>query len=279
MSSPSFLRRLFWSLARLRNQVDFPLRRAIALRRRGLSFRNQPKGGLYDYLPAEQRKEALSLAARLRRDYHLDDFYAASTALNYRENLYYLHLLEQAFLRSDLELPAPVTVADIGPSHWFYVQALYAFLRWQRSPAGREVDLTAYEIDAYRVYTDLYSRYDHALAHMRSLPGTRYLAQAFTAQPGHFHLVLALFPFIFEGDHLEWGLPHALFAPRRLQQQAWDSLSPGGVLVIVNQGLEEHQAQQALLQEIDVQPVAAYQHVSTLYDYDLPRYVLVSRHA
>jgi hypothetical protein len=263
---------------RLRNTLDYPMRQFFHWRRTGLRLPARSLKGLFDALPREQRGRAILLAARLLEDYHLQPLAASSTPGMYRENLFYLDMLATALERSSASLPDSLTVADIGPSHWFYVQALFALLRWWRCPKGRDLSLTGYEVDAYRIYSDLHSRYDYAQAHIRNLSGVTYLPQAFTRQPALLDLVLMLFPFVFEPDHLRWGLPAALFEPERLLADAWSSIKPGGVLIIVNQGFQEHQAQQARLAACGILPRAAYRQDPLLYTYDLDRYVLVCVH-
>ncbi len=260
------------------NAIDHPLRQFFRWRRRGLRFRNEPKDRLFAHLPEPDCATAQSSASRLLNDYHLQRFCENSRASNYRENLYYLELLERALNSNTVGLPSQVVAADIGPSHWFYVQALYALLKWWRCAEGRQVTLTGYEADAYRVYTDFYSRYDHALAHLRGLPGARYLPQRFEAQPATFDLITVLFPFVFARDHLEWGLPRNLFSPSRLLADAWHSLKPGGVLVIVNQGQDEHETQRQMMIESGIQPSTAFRFESLLFQYDLPRFVLTAIH-
>ncbi len=261
----------------LRNAIDYPLRQLIRWRRGGLHFRNEPKAKQYAHLPMYARGQAEAAAQRLRVDYHLHDLYQHSPVDNYCENLFYLELLEAAFNRAEAHLPMSVSAADIGVSHWFYVQALHALLtRWE-APAGRTLTLRGYEADPYRVYANLHSRYDHALAHIRELPNTRFIPEAFTEQRHAFDVVTMLFPFVFVRDHLRWGLPRPAFAPDALLTMAWRSVKPGGLLLIVNQGEAEHAAQKEKLAALNIIPIAAFRHESLLYEYDLPRYVLAAR--
>lgn len=265
-------------LAAMHNAIDYPLRQFFRWRRRGLRFRNESKNRLFAHLPEPDRAAAQTTASRLLNDYHLQPFHQNSRAENCRENLYYLEMLERALNSATVQLPSHVVAADIGPSHWFYAQALYSLCKWWGCSEGRQVALAGYEADAYRVYTDFYSRYDHALAHMRGLPGTRYLPQRFETQPATFDLITMLFPFIFARDHLAWGLPHDLFSPTRLLADAWHSLKPSGLLVIVNQGQNEHETQRRIMLESGIQPSAAFRFESLLFQYDLPRFVLTATH-
>jgi hypothetical protein len=271
-------------LSALHNALDFPLRQFFRWRRRGLQIRNEPKTRLFADLPDEARPLAQATADRLLNDYRLRTFFYHSRADNYCENLYYLEMLEAALQRSQTVLPDVVPAADIGPSQWFYVQALYALLKWYRPVAGgafpvagRVVTLAGWEADAYRVYLDFYSRYDYAQAHIRDLADVDFVPLSFERQPQALQLVTMLFPFVFLKDHLQWGLPRQLFAPDQLLADAWASLAPAGALIIVNQGEAEHDAQRELLQKAGIAPAAAFRHESLLYRYELPRYVLVVR--
>ena len=273
-----FFQTLYTTFMRMRNRVDYPLRQIFQWRMPGFYIRPRPSQELFAHLAGVERERAEELAARLYKDYHLEHFYADSTPLNYRENLYYLDLLVTCFERASASLPESIHAADIGPSHWFYVQALYAGLKWWHAPQGRAVTLTAFEIDAYRIYADLHSRYDHALAHMRQLPAVHYLPRAFTRQPAAYDLITMFFPFVFEKDHLEWGLPDPIFHPQRLLEDAWASLKPGGWLVMVNQGEAEHLTQLVWMKQAGIQPVEAYRQDPLLFHYDIDRYILAAQH-
>lgn len=161
-------------LATLRNSVDYPLRKRIPWRRPIKRVRNEPKTNLFESLSGPKLDAAQSTAARLKVDYRLDSLFASSTQKNYRENLFYLEMLEAAFSRVDYMPPESISAADVGPSHWFYVQALYQLLCWWKTTEARKVSLQGFEIDPYRVYADFHSRMDHASAHMRGLAEVEY---------------------------------------------------------------------------------------------------------
>jgi hypothetical protein len=267
-------------LGDLRNRLDYAARQRLRLRPRGrkpVRRRAEAKDGLYDHLPPAERDRAEARAAELLAGYRLHALHGSSDRRNYRENLYYLDLLERCLGASGADLPAAVRAVDIGVSHWFYVQALYAALRWWRCPSGRQVALTGHEVDAWRLHVDLRPRHDHALAHIGEMPEVRYVPEGFTAQPGSFDWVSLLFPFVFPRDHVRWGLPRRLFSPDALLAAAWASVAPGGLMVIVNQGEAEHAAQRAMLEAANIAPAAAFQHESPLYQYRLSRWILIAR--
>ncbi len=272
------MNKLWQTLQNGRNQVDFQLREWVRWRRGGLRFDNQPKDNLFDDLSGAEKQQAEATAARLIEQYHLTDFYQTSTRINFRENLFYLSMLETAFDQAAIDLPDPLTTADIGPAHWFYVQALYAGLSWYGTQQQRALQLTGFEADAYRVFSSLYSRYDYALAHIRDLP-VKLQAQAFDPHPQRYDLICMFFPFVFLKDHRAWGLPAAQFDPSRLRRAAMQSLTHEGLLLVVNQGLAEHQAEKKYLTDLGMRLVAAFEQDESLYRYDLKRFVLVAKYA
>lgn len=270
------MRNLRLLIADFYNRLDYPLRQAIRWRRGSAPIQNQPKDGLYRRLPPYERQKAEQTARRLLESYHLQTFYEHSQAENYAENLFYLAMLESALEKAGSKLGDQICAADIGPSTWFYVQALFALLRWYAAPQGRKVQLIGFECDAYRLYSDLRSRLDHARMHIRDLEQVEYLAQAFSPQPGRFDLIFMLFPFIFLEDHLQWGIPARYFAPSSLLQDAWVSLKSGGILILVNQGENEQRAQLHLLEQVNIPLHDSYPFHSNLFSYDLQRYVTLA---
>ena len=254
----------------LHNAIDYPLRQLFRWSRGGLRWRNESKAEVYAQNPA-----AATEAQRLLQSFDLAHFSRHSQARNYRENLYYLALIERALSRATTPSVGWTRVADIGASDWFYVHALYAFLR----RSHQAPTLIGYEADAYRVYNDLHSRQDYAQAHMRGLPDDRvvYEPRAFVAQPAALDLVTLFFPFVFERDHMAWGLPRGLFRPQSLLSAAWSSLQPGGALVIVNQGTDEHERQRAMCAEIGIDVIDGARFESPLFHYPIPRFFLCAQ--
>lgn len=260
----------------LRNSIDYPLREWVRWRRRGLRVPNEPKQALFAGWPPAEHGQAEGTAARLLGVYALQSLHAHSRADNYRENLFYLEMLERALNCAGQTLPAAVQAADVGCAAWNYVAALHALLRYWQAPTGRAVQLRGFEADAWRVYANFYSRHDHALANMRALAGVEYVPRAFTAEPRAYNLITMLFPFLFGHDHLRWGLPRPAFMPAALLRSVWASLQPGGLLIIANQGAAEHTEQQRLLALLPARPLAAFEHVSPLFSYAVARFVIVT---
>jgi len=259
------------------NFLDYPLRQLIHWHRGILTFVNEDKTRLFKNLPPDLAEEADSSAKHFLDKYHLQSLYENSTKESYLYNLYYLELLERAFEQVPFEFPESIFAVDLGASSWFYVQSLYGFLKYWHSPSGRQVTLTGYEIDPYRIYSNLHSRYDHALTNIQGLHGVEYIPRKFAALPEHFDLTFMFFPFIFMKDHLEWGLPSNQYDPGELLKIAIDSTKPSGGLILLNQSIEENKAQVDLLKIFGRKPEVTFKNESLFYTYPIPHYVSVVR--
>jgi len=259
------------------NFVDYPLRQLIHWHRGILTPVNEDKSRLFKSLPPDLAEEAVTSAKHFLDTYHLQSLYENSTKESYLYNLYYLELLERVFEQVSFDLPESISAVDIGASSWFYVQALYGFLKYWQSLSGRMVTLTGYEIDPYRIYSNLHSRYDHALTNIQGLHGVEYIPHKFVALPEHFNLTFMFFPFVFIKDHLEWGLPSNRFDPGELWKIAIESTKPSGLLILVNQSIEENRAQLDLLKMFGKKPELTFRNESLFYSYPIPHYVSVVR--
>jgi hypothetical protein len=264
---------IFQIIRSFKNNLDFTLRQRFRWQRPGFVIPNEKKDGLFSDLSESDRCAAETMAAGYLSDYHLENLFVKSSKRRYRENLYYLELLEQTLNSLNIALPPSILAADIGVSDWFYARAYHSVLKWWRFPAGRQVKLDGYEVDAYRLYADFYSRYDYAMTYIRDLENTNYHPAAFETQAEKFHFVSLLFPFVFARDHLQWGLPVSRFQPIDLLEKAWESVHPGGILMIVNQGKNEQGCQQELLMKLGIKWAVAFQHDSVLFKYHLSRFV------
>lgn len=239
---------------------------------------NENKDGLFSNLPAEQRLAAWQQVQSKVTRYHLEPLYLNSSVELFLKNLYYLDILEKGLADHAARWGQVLQAADIGASDWFYAPALTAFLRQAGTiTRARHVWLEGYETDAFRVYADFHSRYDHTMAHINGLDEVTYIPQAFQTKPDRYQVVTQFFPFVFAHDHLEWGLPGGLFHPEVILKSAWSSLTPGGMLLIVNQGEEEHQAQRRMMQAAGMQVEKSVRVESIYYRYDIPHFLLTAQ--
>lgn len=261
----------------IRNTLDYPIRKLIKWKRPLPPIQNEHKENLFEYLSLTEQNEAENTAKRLLTNNHLNKFFNTSSRENYRETLFYIQMLEQAFKGSRVTLPQTITAADIGPGHWFYVQGLLKILTWWNASKHRQVEIYGFEADPYRVYVDLHSRYDHAKAHIRNKETLFFIPGPFKQIRNKYDVITMFFPFVFLNDHLQWGLPIKDFDPLKLLLQAWESLKPNGVLVIINQGGNEHQQQKKFLSQANINIAHAFSFTSNLYEYDIERFGLVGK--
>lgn len=264
----------YYGLMKIRNQVDYGIRQRFHPNPRPIESPEIEKLEITGGYSEATRNQAGHEIDRLTEIYHFDYFFAARSYDQARENYFYLAMLDKALDQAQVTLPDCLEAADIGPSSWFYVRALYAALIWHQAPNPRSVHLTGYEVDAYRMYTDFHTRKDHAMGNLHGLPNVEYCDQRFTTQPEVFDVITLFFPFVFQKDHLEWGLPVDIFNPAGLLESAWESLAKNGVMIIVNQGREEHNAELAMLDNLHIPIAGACQMDSLLYQYSLDRYLI-----
>jgi len=270
--------RFYLAYLRIKNNLDYPLRQRFPFRSAPVIASHPNTRDILSLYPKKDRHKIEQIISRLNNLYHFQYYTNTHSIDETRENYYYLSMLDEAFQRSGVTLPESVMVADIGPSSWFYVHALSAALGWFGSPMQRDLHLTGFEVDAYRLFSDFHTRKDHALGNLQGLKGVEYLNRGFEQQINKYDVITMFFPFVFEKDHLEWGLPHRLFEPTALLKAAWNSLRPGGLLVIVNQGQEEHTTQLSLLEKLAISAASAFRVEPLLYAYPLDRYIITAIH-
>lgn len=268
---------LYYAFLNLRNSADFAMRQRFHPRLNPVDRTRPANQNFLSSYPLECREKASLLVERLTARYHLDDFSDALFAKEIKENYFYLAMLDEAFHQSHAGFPNTIKAADIGPSSWFYVRALIAALTWYNTQSPRAVYLSGYEVDAYRLFADFHTRKDHAQGNIHGLSNVDYVDQGFSIQPETYDVITLFFPFVFKKDHLQWGLPLNLFDPAGLIKSAWESLRTGSLMVIVNQGKEEHRAQIKILEDSGVPITAAFHMEPLLYTYRLDRYIITAK--
>ena len=234
-------------ITRLRGTLDgaaFRLRQRLRLGRTGYHEIAQPKADLF-----AQRENAPALieaeAALLARYAMLPSARQRSRRARYLEILSILDALEQLWQDTAWPAARPLRWLDVGAKNWAYVDALAAFL----SAHTDDWQLDGVELDPYRLYGNFYTRGAYAQAHAAPYAGrARYLEGDVRAHDGQYEGITLLLPFVFESTHRAWGLPQSAFQPQALLDHVIRRLlAPGGILLIVNQGEAEYEAQRALL--------------------------------
>jgi hypothetical protein len=255
----------------VKNELDFALRNKIRWNR-PVSLR---KSVSVSSILANCNAELNSSTRELVQTYHLDEIQLPFHRDLVEVNLYYLDLFIHAFENLPFDFPNPLTAVDVGPSDWFYLPALASFLNYYRCEQGRELHITGYEIDPYRVYRDFHARHNIAEQRINAFKHIQYYLKPFEGRTNMNDLVFQCFPFLFLRDHLSWGLPKRLFDPEKLLNDAVESLKQNGILLIINQGAAENQLQRSLLIDRGLQIITDFRFNSEFKQYDHEHYVLV----
>lgn len=222
-----------WSAA---NRVTWQFRERLAWRRNIRSVAPVSRGALLRGL-SDPERASLTLDTWLP-ELALDAGRLSAETAWIRDALDLMAALEVALGQLPAVLPNPLRVLDVGAKTWHYVRGIHALLRL-RGGGPRDLRLTGVEIDAFRVYRDLHSRWDWAHWHASTCPGTSYLAMdAFDFhQPQD--LVLLFLPIMFEEEHLDWGLSLGQYRPDALFTHARRLAGPEGHVVMLNFAYEE----------------------------------------
>lgn len=260
----------------LRNRVDYFLRQRIAWRMPGKIGPHTNHREMFAGLAPAEKQQAVHLADALTAKYRLSGYKHNTDPGNFQENLFYLHMLDTVCSRNRLAFPDPLFIVDIGPSHWFYIQAMYHFFRYYRTEAPRQLKIQGFEIDPYRVYADFHSRYDHAIANIGDLVDVEYIPAGFEGAPNSADLVTMFFPFVFSKDHQQWGLPMSRFHPEDLVAVAWKSIRKHGYLLIVNQGEEESRQEITILRELNIPVIDHFRMDDLLFKYEYDRFIILA---
>lgn len=164
---------------------------------------------------------------------------------NIQENLYTKDILDRYFKKRNC---IQIKALDIGSKNWFYAKGEYEFF----NSFCNNFYLDGVEIDAYRLYSNFYNRYEVAKYHTKSLKNTKYIAGNLLDLKDKYDYIIWFLPFVLIEPHKAWGLPKNYFYPKRLLKHAYNLLNTGGQLLIINQGDIEAKAQKSMLDELKI---------------------------
>ena len=160
-------------------------------------------------------------------------------------------------------------VLDIGSKNWEYAKGEYNFFK----QFCNNLNLDGVEIDAYRLYSNFYSRYEVAKFYIKDLDGAEYYADNLLNINKKYDYIVWFLPFVTKYPHKRWGLPENMFMPEKLLAHAYKILKKE--MLIINQSEEEAKIQQQLLesQNIPYKPLGVIK--SNFYEFKNQRYGFV----
>lgn len=244
-----------------KNMIDFYLRQKLSFSRKNYNEKNEPKEGFFNTQDEIQKERYLV------EKYDLEYIKNNTSRINYLENLYIIDILDQYL---NFEYKKDLNVIDVGSKNWFYVKGEYFFFKKH----CEKLNLDGIEIDANRLYYNFYSRAEVAKFHTKNLSGTNYISEDFLKHNKKYDCIIWILPFIKKYPHLKWGLPLEYFKPNEMLKHAYDSLSEGGQMLIINQGKEEFEIQKQLLKtaNMNYQEIGKIESVFSIYKID--RYLI-----
>ena len=244
----------------LKNSFDFFLRRKLKFSLQNYEENSEDLSNLF----GEELKQREN---DLKKKYNFQ-YMSDMTQLNYKENLYMLDILDKYFEITPYE---NIKAIDIGCKNWNYVRGQYTFFQ----KYCQNLELKGSEIDAYRLYWNLFSRYEVAKYYKRDLKNTRYLPKDFMRIDEKFDYITWFLPFVREYPHIRWGLPLKYFKPDKMLWHAYFSLKTGGKMFIVNQSEIEYDIQKKLLEACAIPYKEKGEIISDFLPHKYKRFALI----
>ena len=220
----------------LRNSFDFFLRNRITFSRKNYYEKPQNLSGIFT------NEEQENLYAALENKY--GDLLSQNTnKRNFLLNIYFLNIFDKYLTPKNSSPKENISILDIGSKNWAYVKSEYVFFK----SFTKDFTLNGIELDAYRMYSNFYNRYEIAKFYTKDLPNTNYIPGDLLEHQQKYDYIIWILPFITEYPLVKWGLPLKYFKPEDMLIHAYNLLKPEGEMLIINQGEEEYLIQQELV--------------------------------
>ncbi len=219
-------------LDNLKNNFDFFFRSRITFSRKNYKEKAENIDNLF------QDEKQKSFYNTLDKQYKLD-FLKNSTKRIYLENLYFLNIFDKFFSK---DVKKNTSVLDIGSKNWSYVKSEYLYFK----TFCKKFSLNGIELDAYRLCSNFYTRYEIAKYYKKDLDNTNYIIGDFLNHNQKYDRIIWILPFVLSYPHVKWGLPLKYFKPEKMLLHAYNSLNEGGEMLIINQGEKEYSTQREL---------------------------------
>ena len=164
------------------------------------------------------------------------------------ENIYFLNIFDKYLSKNKKE---NLSILDIGSKNWSYVRSEHTFFH----SFAQKFSLYGIELDAYRLCSNFYTRYEIAKFYKKGLDNTNYVVGDFLNHEKQYDYIIWILPFITQYPLVKWGLPLRYFMPEEMLLHAYNLLTPNGELLIINQGEEEYLIQQNLYKNTHINPI------------------------
>jgi len=246
----------------LKNNIDFFLRQHFEFSRKNFFVKNEPKEAIFTDSKLIEREKALV------KKYDLTALKSNSTVQNYCENLYTIDILDRFF---EIDFLDEMKALDIGCKNWFYAKGEYFFLK----KYCKNLNLIGIELDANRLYSNLYTRKEVAKYHTKGLDECEYIHADFLEHNEKYNYIIWILPFVVDYPLLKWGLPEKYFQPMNMLKHAYDSLEQDGKFFIINQGEQEHEAQKELCNSLKINYQQLGKIKNNFLQYEIDRYAIL----
>ena len=220
-----------------RNKFDFFLRNMITFSRKNYVEKGV---NIEKVFICDEQKKLYSL---LKEKYDLSPLFKYND-INFLTNLYFLDIFDKYISYEKKN----ISVLDIGSKNWNYSGSEYIFF----GKNADELCLNGIELDAYRLCTNLYNRYEISKFYTKDFKNTNYIAGDFMSHEKQYDYIIWILPFITEYPHMRWGLPLKYFKPEKMIKHAFKLLNEGGELLIINQGENEYNIQKELYARLNI---------------------------
>lgn len=184
---------------------------------------------------------------------------------NRLENLYTEDLLSRFFSNLDED---GVSLLDIGCKNWFYAKGEFNFLKKRYA----KFTMDGVELDAYRLYSNFYSRLEVAKYYTKGLENTNYIVANLLELDKKYDYITWFLPFVVIQPHVFWGLPKKYFYPPKMLAHVYSLLNKNGEMLIINQTELEANVQRELLEELKIPYEFLGEIKSEYFQYSYPRY-------
>lgn len=173
------------------------------------------------------------------------NYFEDNNLTNILINIYYYHIFKQYLSKNKSD---NLTILDVGSKNWEYAKAQYFFFKSFNS----NFTLNAIELDAYRLNSRFYNRYEIAKFYIKGLKNTNYFIGDFINHNLKYDYIIWILPFVSEYPLLKWGLPLKYFKPEKMLLHAYSLLKKDGELLIINQGEKEYLIQKKLNEKLNL---------------------------